>query len=322
MKGTEKEGKSRRRRAAIREKLVNHKNESNRENTTQTSTLVALPSGSPPGNRTISDPPGPGEAASQAKIQNLDPTAPLGTHTTIQAATTQIGLKFTDHKNTNLSADTDVPAEGVNNQHKDKATPEDLVHGVKDEGTTSLKHSAKDDNSKEKNYEKAITAHGKVKDNEVVDVKERELEHKQAHSVTHSHHKGEKSGLDSQAESPPQQEQQPPPPPQPHLAMYLPDSHQCDSCKPGEHCDCTKTSGAEAGAEAATVSKGLPRTPRTDEAVWAAAALGFLLVLLTLSVLHTRLYRHWRTTPSLYWHDPRQDYDSVAGKTTRSFPLH
>jgi hypothetical protein len=54
-------------------------------------------------------------------------------------------------------------------------------------------------------------------------------------------------------------------------------------------------------------------TPRTDEAVWAAAALGFLLVLLVLSVLHTRLYRHWRTTPSMYWHDSKQDYDRVAG---------
>ncbi|XP_017550395.1 tumor protein p53-inducible protein 13 [Pygocentrus nattereri] len=53
-------------------------------------------------------------------------------------------------------------------------------------------------------------------------------------------------------------------------------------------------------------------TPRTDEAVWAAAALGFLLVLLTLSVLHTRLYRNWRTPPSLYWHETRQDYESVA----------
>ncbi|XP_068174050.1 tumor protein p53-inducible protein 13 isoform X2 [Antennarius striatus] len=55
-----------------------------------------------------------------------------------------------------------------------------------------------------------------------------------------------------------------------------------------------------------------PPTRRSDEAVWAAAALGFLLVLLTLSVLHTRLYRHWRTAPSLYWRDPRLDYDSVA----------
>ncbi|CAL8350874.1 unnamed protein product [Lota lota] len=58
--------------------------------------------------------------------------------------------------------------------------------------------------------------------------------------------------------------------------------------------------------------KGQGRTPRTDEAVWAAGALGFLLVLLALSVLHTRLYRQWRTTPSMYWHDPRRDYDSVA----------
>ncbi|XP_072548080.1 tumor protein p53-inducible protein 13 [Salminus brasiliensis] len=53
-------------------------------------------------------------------------------------------------------------------------------------------------------------------------------------------------------------------------------------------------------------------TARTDEAVWAAAALGFLLVLLTLSVLHTRLYRNWRTPPSLYWPETQQDYESVA----------
>uniref|UniRef100_A0AAQ4NRK6 Tumor protein p53-inducible protein 13 n=1 Tax=Gasterosteus aculeatus aculeatus TaxID=481459 RepID=A0AAQ4NRK6_GASAC len=63
-----------------------------------------------------------------------------------------------------------------------------------------------------------------------------------------------------------------------------------------------------------------PRTLRTDEAVWAAAALGFLLVLLALSVLHTRLYRHWRTMPSLYWRDPQQDYDSVADVIRRRLP--
>lgn len=51
---------------------------------------------------------------------------------------------------------------------------------------------------------------------------------------------------------------------------------------------------------------------RTDEAVWAAGALGFLLVLLTLSVLHTRLYRHWRSSTSLYWRDDQQDYESVG----------
>lgn len=62
------------------------------------------------------------------------------------------------------------------------------------------------------------------------------------------------------------------------------------------------------------VKKGFPKVPRTDEAVWAAAALGSLLVLLALAVLHTRMYRHWRTTPSLYWYDPQRDYESVAGE--------
>lgn len=52
---------------------------------------------------------------------------------------------------------------------------------------------------------------------------------------------------------------------------------------------------------------------RTNEAVWAAAALGFLLVLLTLSVLHTRLYRNCRAPSSLYWRESHQDYESVAG---------
>ncbi|KAK3531712.1 hypothetical protein QTP70_025943 [Hemibagrus guttatus] len=51
---------------------------------------------------------------------------------------------------------------------------------------------------------------------------------------------------------------------------------------------------------------------RTSEAVWAAAALGFLLVLLTLSVLHTRLYRNCRAPSSLYWRERQQDYESVA----------
>lgn len=74
--------------------------------------------------------------------------------------------------------------------------------------------------------------------------------------------------------------------------------------------DCANPAAAE--NRGAVVNVGPQRTPRTDEAAWAAAALGFLLVLLTLSILHTRLYRHWRTTPSLYWHDPQQDYDSVA----------
>ncbi|TRY96312.1 hypothetical protein DNTS_030039 [Danionella cerebrum] len=52
--------------------------------------------------------------------------------------------------------------------------------------------------------------------------------------------------------------------------------------------------------------------PRTDEAVWAAGAVGFILALLTLSVLHTRLYRHCRPSTSLYWHDNQQDYENVS----------
>ncbi|XP_078404146.1 uncharacterized protein tp53i13 [Cetorhinus maximus] len=42
-------------------------------------------------------------------------------------------------------------------------------------------------------------------------------------------------------------------------------------------------------------------TPRTEEAAWAAAALAFLLVFLTLSVLYTRLYRKFMKSDSLYW---------------------
>ncbi|XP_078536180.1 tumor protein p53-inducible protein 13 [Lissotriton helveticus] len=43
------------------------------------------------------------------------------------------------------------------------------------------------------------------------------------------------------------------------------------------------------------------RTPRTEEAAWAAAALTFLFVLLTLAVLYTRLWRKFRKSESLYW---------------------
>ncbi|XP_055752251.1 uncharacterized protein LOC129832309 isoform X1 [Salvelinus fontinalis] len=77
------------------------------------------------------------------------------------------------------------------------------------------------------------------------------------------------------------------------------------------HSECTETVAPLGGAAAGPGDRMLP-TPRTDEAVWAAAALGFLLVLLALSVLHTRLYRQCGTTPSMYWHDPKQDYDRVA----------
>ncbi|XP_041731334.2 uncharacterized protein tp53i13 isoform X1 [Coregonus clupeaformis] len=86
------------------------------------------------------------------------------------------------------------------------------------------------------------------------------------------------------------------------------------------HCECTETVAPLGGAAAGPGDR-MPPTPRTDEALWAAAALGFLLVLLVLSVLHTRLYRHWRTTPSMYWHDPKQDYDRVADVIRRRLKM-
>ncbi|XP_030392340.1 tumor protein p53-inducible protein 13 isoform X1 [Gopherus evgoodei] len=42
-------------------------------------------------------------------------------------------------------------------------------------------------------------------------------------------------------------------------------------------------------------------TPRTEEAAWAASALTFLLVVLTLAVLYTRLHRKFHKNQSLYW---------------------
>ncbi|XP_069082341.1 tumor protein p53-inducible protein 13 isoform X2 [Pleurodeles waltl] len=50
------------------------------------------------------------------------------------------------------------------------------------------------------------------------------------------------------------------------------------------------------------------RTPRTEEAAWAAAALTFLFVLLTLAVLYTRLWRKFRKSESLYW-APDSDHE-------------
>ncbi|XP_063002700.1 tumor protein p53-inducible protein 13 [Elgaria multicarinata webbii] len=42
-------------------------------------------------------------------------------------------------------------------------------------------------------------------------------------------------------------------------------------------------------------------TPRTEEAAWAASALTFLLVVLTLAVLYARLHRRCHRSRSLYW---------------------
>ncbi|KAM8977047.1 tumor protein p53-inducible protein 13 [Pelodytes ibericus] len=55
-------------------------------------------------------------------------------------------------------------------------------------------------------------------------------------------------------------------------------------------------------------------TPRTAEATWAAASLIFLVVLLTVCVLYTQIYKKFRKSQSLYWGSRRssQDTESVA----------
>ncbi|KAM9812994.1 tumor protein p53-inducible protein 13 [Syngnathus typhle] len=138
------------------------------------------------------------------------------------------------------------------------------------------------------------TAEGQALENEVVDLKAREL--------------AQESDTKGQDESAP--------PKHTHPGRGT-DTDNCDTCAAGQQCDCVKDSEGRA----TLVSGGLARTRRSNDAVWAAGALGFLLVLLTLSILHTRLYRHWRTMPSLYWHDPQQDYDSVADVIQRRLQI-
>lgn len=224
-------------------------------------------------------------------------TAPLALN--ISETGAQNGLRKLNH-----SA---VSAYGVSSKRTFTDRPEALT--LKE--TDSIKHNIKVDKSKEKILD---SSDGNMEDNEVVDVKVRELEHTQIHGAPGSHQKSESTVSDSVPK--PQSEAQAQQHPQ-AASHSQPISRDCNSCTPGEHCGCAKASGSEAQAAAAVVRKELQRTPRTDEAVWAAAALGFLLVLLTLSVLHTRLYRHWRITPSLYWHNPSDDYDSVAGNVIR-----
>ncbi|XP_028276364.1 uncharacterized protein tp53i13 [Parambassis ranga] len=213
-------------------------------------------------------------------------------------------------KNPNSFAEIDV-VKSV--QNPEALTPKD-TDSIKQKDKDSNKDSVKVNELKEKHVDKNHKAEGKIKHNEVVQVKEREVEHKQLHSGAHN--KSKKSSSDSVSES--HSESHPQQNPQTAGSSQA-NSRDCDSCKAGEHCDCTKASGPE--ARFVVVNNGLLRTPRTDEAAWAAAALGFLLVLLTLSVLHTRLYRYWRTSPSLYWHDPRQDYDSVADVIRRRLKI-
>lgn len=197
------------------------------------------------------------------------------------------------HQNASAGMQQKVFSEGVNSEQNRTARPEALAVTSKHEGTDSVKHRGV--NSAKSKMKGQNGAEGKVKDNDVVDVEERELED----AIKHGGQGSENSASKSQTESQRHQSAQ--------SAVH---SHTGSTDCGG---DCNRVSGAGTGAATAAANQGLLRTHRTDEAVWAAAALGFLLVLLTLSILHTRLYRNWRTTPSLYWHDPRQDYDSVAG---------
>ncbi|XP_053177321.1 uncharacterized protein tp53i13 [Scomber japonicus] len=337
LKQVKKEVKRRQRRDAIKKNQINVANTTTRVSSFGTN-LIKIPIingtgntqnyngtrrpsvDSPPRNTTLSDPPSPSEAAAQSKIQNQNqnltsrPTTPLGSNipeATLKSHPAEVrAFESQKQRVTPQSAPqrspahTDLkypnPSVGRDEQNH-TARPEAQTLSSKDKGTNSTKQKDKDSaklSMKEKHSD------GKMTDNEVVDVKEREVEHKHTHSGTRSHHVNEKTDSKTQSELPPQKH------PNPQPVSYLPNTQGCDGCKAGQHCECTK--GSVDQGRAAVMNKGMPRTPRTDEAVWAAAALGFLLVLLTLSVLHTRLYRHWRTTPSLYWRDPREDYDSVA----------
>lgn len=307
LKQMKEKAKSRHIRAAIRETKGNIKdeNESRRTGEVQNyNNTLGSSANSPPRSRTVSDPLGLKEAPSLFKSQNLNEGLKPSLSTPLKSSTLR----------------SDSLRVGASEFQKINLKPKEPTFTLRDRGTDSTKdivkasdkHNIKENNSKVINSDNDIIAKSKMRDNEVIDVKEREVEHKQTNSDTHSHPKSENTGSDSVSKSQSDSLPQPQLHPNQKTASYLPNKHDCNGCKAGEHCECTKRTGAE--AHAAVVGKGLPRTPRTDEAVWAAGALGFLLVLLTLSVLHTRLYRHWRTMPSLYWHDPRRDYDSVAGR--------
>lgn len=345
LKQTTGGSKRRQMRAAIREKQEKNNNKRHNTTTNVSNVLTKHPNTTsthgPPllAQRTHLDLSVPRKTP-QTQMHNQDqgliprPTTPLGSKVsettlrtaslglgrlTLQTAALQPSPTDTDLRKLDPSAGTDVLAEAVNSEQNHTVRPEALTLSSNDEGTDSIKqrdkdsdqHSMKvDDDAEEKIFVKDQSADkGKMKDNDLVDVKEREVERKQIHGSAHSRHKSENTGFEYVSKS--QSDSQQNPQPTGH-------SQDCDGCRAGEHCDCAEASGAEARA---AVNQGLPRTPRTDEAVWAAAALGFLLVLLTLSVLHTRLYRYWRTTPSLYWHDPRQDYDSVADVIRRRLQI-
>nr|XP_056720986.1 tumor protein p53-inducible protein 13 [Euleptes europaea] len=80
-------------------------------------------------------------------------------------------------------------------------------------------------------------------------------------------------------------------------------------------CPCADGDHHRAPAQQLKVKEagGRLRTPRTEEAAWAASALTFLLVTLTLAILYTRLHRNCRRGQSLYWTMSGEDgRDTVA----------
>ncbi|MFT7803692.1 tumor protein p53-inducible protein 13 [Arapaima gigas] len=104
-----------------------------------------------------------------------------------------------------------------------------------------------------------------------------------------------------------------------HIHMETPQMKQQQMESEFHQADCGGTKEQERAGGTVSVQR-MP-TARTDEAVWAAGALSFLLALLALSVLHTRLYRNWRSPPSVYWRDPSMDYESVADVIRRRLKM-
>uniref|UniRef100_A0A3Q3B8E5 Tumor protein p53 inducible protein 13 n=1 Tax=Kryptolebias marmoratus TaxID=37003 RepID=A0A3Q3B8E5_KRYMA len=302
--------KSRRIRAAVGEQEYNSKkpdettNGSSQTNRTipqrpesgqnDSSTHGSSSAESVPGKRTPSDPSVPGSAL-QPQIQDLPSVAATPSVPESSLQSDSSGLKDSqvsgpkaqpnrkEVKHSGLSG-------GGNNKPSQITKPEVLAAVPKDEGTNSVKQEHKDSAPRS---EANLSVDQKMKDNTMVDVAEREVDRNLKLSDVQSSQKSEKAASRSASKVQPESQLQP-------------EAHGDANGKGG---------GGEnhpPPPPAAAVKVGLQRTPRTDEAVWAAAALGFLFILLTLSILHTRLYRHWRTTPSLYWHDPQKDYDSVA----------
>lgn len=100
-------------------------------------------------------------------------------------------------------------------------------------------------------------------------------------------------------------------PPLPSIATEVEAAHKAG-------CRCPDSQRATVAAQEMEARQGGLRvpTPRTEEAAWAASALIFLLVLLTLAVLYTRLHRKCRRGPSLYWMTSSEEgRETVAGKS-------